>query len=160
MYPLKLRFLVLIILGIGLSCQAPDQAAEEAEASSSELKRDEEAQSAKSEGNSTATSTDEAAQDSKVPQPKPREGFQFAEGTNFSLETQENEEGGWAYIIKMNGKQMINQKFIPGVQGKQAFTTEDEARKVGELVKSKLENNIMPPAIRLSELDSLGVTYK
>lgn len=159
MYNVKKACFSLLFLGFGLACQAPEQA-EETEASSSELKKEEEAQRANPEQESDPNTSSDAAQESQVPQPQPRPGFKFAEGTQFTLQTKQNDDGGWAYVVLMNGKQMINQAFIPGVQGKQSFTTEEDAQKVGELVKSKLENNIMPPSVRLSELDSLGIVYK
>ncbi len=67
---------------------------------------------------------------------------------------------GWTVDIFVNGKKSIIQPMIPAVPGHQAFISEMEARKVGELMAFKMKNNIMPPAVSIGELDSLKIHYK
>lgn len=67
---------------------------------------------------------------------------------------------GWGYDIYVNGKKMIHQPHIPAVPGRQVFTSEEEAGKVASLVSFKILNNIMPPSVTTSELDSLSIAYE
>lgn len=63
------------------------------------------------------------------------------------------------FEISVNGQPFILQKNIPAISGNHPFRSENDARKVGELMKYKLENNISPPAISIHELDSLQIKY-
>ena len=67
---------------------------------------------------------------------------------------------GWGYYISENGKQIINQQTIPGVPGNQGFKTSEEALKVAELVRSKMENGTFPPTISEEELQKLGISWR
>jgi hypothetical protein len=67
---------------------------------------------------------------------------------------------GWGYYISENGKQIINQQTIPGVPGNQGFKTSEEALKVAELVRSKLERATFPPTISEEELQKLGISWR
>lgn len=67
---------------------------------------------------------------------------------------------GWGYNISENGKQFINQQTIPGVPGNQGFKTSEEALKVAELVRSKLERGTFPPTISEEELQKLGISWR
>lgn len=72
-----------------------------------------------------------------------------------SLES--NGSGGWGYDILINGKLYIHQPIIPGVQGNRVFSSEEKAREAGELVISKIRNNILPPSVSVEELDNRGL---
>ena len=63
----------------------------------------------------------------------------------------------YGYNILMNGRALIHQPSIPALPGVEGFKTEEDARKVGELVIDKIRQNIFPPSVSVVELDSLGV---
>jgi len=65
----------------------------------------------------------------------------------------------WGYRILEDTIPVIEQRFIPGVQGTVGFETKDQALKTGALVVSKLNKGIWPPTITMQELDSLGIVY-
>jgi hypothetical protein len=67
---------------------------------------------------------------------------------------------GYGYDILMNGKPYIHQPYIPAVQGNQAFTTIEDAQKMGNFVNYKIKKNINPPSVSVKELDSLKIKYK
>lgn len=67
--------------------------------------------------------------------------------------------GGWGYDIFVNEKLYIHQPAIPAIAGNKSFVSEDEAVEVANIMISKIKNNIMPPAVTVDELDSLGVKY-
>ncbi|MFN6945832.1 MAG: DUF4907 domain-containing protein [Cytophagaceae bacterium] len=66
-------------------------------------------------------------------------------------------ESGWGYNILLSGKNFIHQPHIPAVSGARPFQSADDAEKAAELVKYKIQNNIMPPSVTVMELDSLGI---
>ncbi len=76
--------------------------------------------------------------------------------TQFAYEIHSSEEG-FGYSISSKGKKMIIQDYIPCIQGRKAFRTEEDAKKVAELMIEKMENNIMPPSVTESELHQLGI---
>ena len=67
------------------------------------------------------------------------------------------EISGFGYDIILEGKTYVHQPTIPALPGNNGFSTEEQARKVAELVSNKIRNNIMPPTVEVKELDSLGV---
>lgn len=64
---------------------------------------------------------------------------------------------GYGYDIFQGDKRMIRQTILPAVQGIQGFATEDDARKVAEMVVDKLSHGIMPPTVSEEELRTLGI---
>ncbi|HNT80379.1 MAG TPA: DUF4907 domain-containing protein [Bacteroidia bacterium] len=66
---------------------------------------------------------------------------------------------GFGFMIHVDEKPYIHQPNIPAVQGIKGFVSESEAQKVAVLMEHKIRNNIMPPSISVSELDSLHITY-
>jgi hypothetical protein len=66
--------------------------------------------------------------------------------------------GKWGYEIYVESNSLILQESIPGVQGKQKFTTKTDAKKCGELVIKKLRKHEIP-SISPKELDSLGIWH-
>lgn len=67
-------------------------------------------------------------------------------------------KSGWAYNIQFNHKVIIQQEFIPAVQGSHPFESESDARHTSELVIHKLMKRQLP-SISMQELDSLHVKY-
>jgi hypothetical protein len=65
---------------------------------------------------------------------------------------------GWGYDVYMNGSMYVHQPHMPAVSGNKGFKSEEDAKRTAELVIYKIKNNIIPPSLTVSELDSLGVT--
>lgn len=65
-------------------------------------------------------------------------------------------EQGYGYHILIGEKLLVKQEFIPGVNGKVAFQTPDDAKKVADLVKNKLINRINPE-VSLEEISNLNI---
>ena len=66
---------------------------------------------------------------------------------------------GWGFDLYRNEKKIIRQEHIPAVNGVQFFKTEKEAKKIADLMKIKIQNNIFPPSVSLTEIDSLKIKY-
>ncbi|TKT90465.1 DUF4907 domain-containing protein [Dyadobacter frigoris] len=79
---------------------------------------------------------------------------------NFKVAAIPLDSAEWGYRIYQDTIPVIEQKFIPGVQGNAGFKSEEEALKTAGLVKSKLEKGIWPPAVSAEELDSMGITFQ
>lgn len=65
-------------------------------------------------------------------------------------------DSGYGYRIITKQGILIEQPFIPGVQGKVPFSSEEEAQKVAELVVDKLRNREVPTVL-YKELEKLEV---
>jgi hypothetical protein len=63
---------------------------------------------------------------------------------------------GWGYDILTDGKIYIHQEFIPALQGRRPFRTEEGALKVGRKVISKLSLKEIP-TITMDELREMGI---
>ncbi len=106
----------------------------------------------------TADSTAGVAQES-IPQPGHAD-FQNIEVQTFEIiDSIGGKSKGWGYDIFVDGKRMIRQPIIPGIAGNNAFRTEEEARKVGQLAADKMKRTGSLPTIQPAELDSLGINY-
>jgi hypothetical protein len=75
----------------------------------------------------------------------------------YQVITTELPDKGYGYQILKDGKLIIDQQQIPAVQGNQYFSSEENAKKTGELALKKIRNQMFPPTISVEELDSLGV---
>ncbi|MFK8046198.1 MAG: DUF4907 domain-containing protein [Crocinitomicaceae bacterium] len=73
------------------------------------------------------------------------------------FETYEVDVLGWGYKIFQDGKMLINQPHIPSIQGNKRFSSRFKAAIAAKFILNKIDNNIFPPSISPSELDSLGV---
>ena len=60
---------------------------------------------------------------------------------------------GWGYEVSQDGNALIYQPYKPGVAGKQGFTSEAQAQRVGQRVVSKLRQGQFPPTLRSDELN-------
>ena len=63
----------------------------------------------------------------------------------------------FGYDIYVYGAVLIHQPSRPGLPGNAGFATEEDTRKVAELVIKKIRNNEMPPTVTVEELRGLGV---
>jgi len=66
---------------------------------------------------------------------------------------------GWGYQIEKHKKTFIYQPFIPVIQGKHPFPSQESARKIGEKVMSKIRSNQIP-VITEQDLLNEGITLK
>ncbi|WP_308992150.1 DUF4907 domain-containing protein [Mariniflexile litorale] len=63
---------------------------------------------------------------------------------------------GYGYSINYNKKLLIKQDYIPTIQNNQSFCTLQDAQKMADLVKTKL-NNKENPRISLLDIKHLGI---
>ncbi len=68
-----------------------------------------------------------------------------------------NPKLGYGYNILVDGSLFIHQNSIPSLPGNTAFSSQEKAELVANLVIHKLKNNIMPPSVSKQELDSLKI---
>ena len=67
---------------------------------------------------------------------------------------------GWGYDLYIDGKRTIHQPLIPAVPGTDAFVTEEDAKKTGELAIKKMKQTGTFPTITIHDLDSLGIKHQ
>lgn len=67
---------------------------------------------------------------------------------------------GWGYDLYVGKKKTIHQPIIPAVPGNDAFATEEEAKRAGELAVYKMKSTGAFPTITIHDLDSLGIKHK
>lgn len=66
----------------------------------------------------------------------------------------------FGYEIHITGSslmQVIYQPNIPGMSGNEGFSTREKAQKVADFVANKIRRNEMPPIVKPSDLNTLGV---
>jgi hypothetical protein len=90
------------------------------------------------------------------------------EGKNFIYAVPFKSDWGWGYKIYRGisdekdtaiDKIYIKQDLIPGIPGKQGFSSEADAMRVAGLVIQKISSNQLP-TITARDLDSLGIIKK
>lgn len=64
---------------------------------------------------------------------------------------------GWSYQVRQNGKLLVDQPTIPGRPGTAGFQSQEDAQKVAELVKAKLQAKVFPPSISEADLQNLNI---
>ncbi|MGA0560738.1 DUF4907 domain-containing protein [Larkinella sp. VNQ87] len=75
---------------------------------------------------------------------------------NYELQTVATPTG-WGYQVMLDGEPVIDQPTIPGQAGHRSFVSEEQARRVGQRVMSKLRLGQFPPTLTPRELAELGV---
>ena len=91
--------------------------------------------------------------------------FETTMGTaKFSVETQFFEqdtakhiESGYGYFVSVNGKKLIDQKWIPVVEGYNRFATAEDALNTGKVVVDKMMHTADLPALSKEDLIKLGI---
>lgn len=68
------------------------------------------------------------------------------------------QNSGFGYQILKKHKILINQPFIPAIQGEKTFKNETDAQKTADLVVSKIDKYSLPK-ISVHELDSMKIAY-
>jgi hypothetical protein len=63
---------------------------------------------------------------------------------------------GWAYSIFINDKEYVRQLFIPAIEGKVPFASDNQAEKTAWYVVSKLKDNASP-SLSKEELVTLNI---
>lgn len=61
----------------------------------------------------------------------------------------------WCYDIYVENRLVIHQPSIPGLPGNEGFKSKEAAKKVAELVISKMKKGEMPPSITKEEMKKL-----
>ena len=83
--------------------------------------------------------------------------FCRCQNDDIKLKVFEIEEGRWGYKIDVKGKQLIDQTFVPVVEGYKPFKTKEDALKTGKLVMRKMKEEGMFPSISLEEIEELNL---
>ena len=78
---------------------------------------------------------------------------------NVTIEITKNADNSFGYQLKVDGKLYVNQPHIPAVPGLKGFVSESDAKKCANIMKMKIEKNIMPPTVDIKDLDSLKIKY-
>ena len=78
----------------------------------------------------------------------------------FEVKDSTGKSKGWGYDLYVDGKRTISQPIIPAVSGNDAFATEDDAKKTGELAVKKMKMTGSFPTISIDDLDSLGIKHQ
>jgi hypothetical protein len=65
--------------------------------------------------------------------------------------------GGYGYMVFVNGKKFIFQETIPAVEGNMLFKTKEDALKVGKLVVKKMTQSTDFPSVTVDELKELKI---
>lgn len=87
--------------------------------------------------------------------PKPKEPVEAPTGLSYRVEFKD--DLGWGYQIFDGSTLILNQDHIPAIQGNIGFPSKSAAEKTAKYIIQKLENDIFPPTLTVTELDSLGV---
>ena len=108
----------------------------------------------------SCTNRDSAKKDNTViQQPAANKEVSSESKVKLEVKTYQNDSTiiGWGYDIYADGALYIHQPHIPAVPGNKGFQSAQKAETAGNFAVYKIRNNIMPPAISVKELDSLGV---
>lgn len=85
--------------------------------------------------------------------------FYGCEATNYGVTSEViSLAKGYGYQIKIEDKVVIQQAFIPVVEGNKPFCTEEDAKRTAELVVSKIIQK-EGPAVTLDELEKLQIDF-
>lgn len=80
----------------------------------------------------------------------------IADGVAIHMETMPV-EGGWGYIIALNGRKMIAQDVIPVLEGNYQFRTSADAYRIGQVAVRKMSMHAGLPTIYMEDLVEAGI---
>ncbi|MBS1628233.1 MAG: DUF4907 domain-containing protein [Bacteroidetes bacterium] len=67
---------------------------------------------------------------------------------------------GYGYEIYKNHEPFIRQDYIPAIEGRKGFVSEEEAKRLGDYVVKKMtEGKMQFPSVTPAEIDSLHITH-
>jgi hypothetical protein len=67
---------------------------------------------------------------------------------------------GYGYEIYKNHQPFIKQDFIPAIEGRKGFVSEEEAQRLANyIIKKMTEGKMQFPSVTLAEIDSLHITH-
>lgn len=78
----------------------------------------------------------------------------------FEVSEMDQTKHGWGYDLYVNGKRTIRQPIIPAVPGNDAFASDADAKKIGDLAAWKMKSTGAFPTINIHDLDSLGIKHQ
>jgi hypothetical protein len=78
----------------------------------------------------------------------------------FAVKDSADKQTGWGYDLFVDGKRTIHQPIVPAVPGNDAFASEEDAKKTGELAMKKMKMTGSFPTITIHDLDSLGIKHQ
>ena len=112
--------------------------------------------------NQNTTPADTTVKDSTHAGPPPQmafhEGMQI-EVKTFAVKDSADKLKGYGYDLYIDGKKTIHQPIIPAVPGNDAFASESDAQKTGDLAAAKMKATGSFPSLTIHELDSLGIKH-
>jgi hypothetical protein len=112
--------------------------------------------------NQNTAPADTATKDSTHTGPPPQMAFHEGmkiEVKTFVVKDSADKLKGYGYDLYIDGKKTIHQPIIPAVPGNDAFASESDAQKTGDLAAAKMKATGSFPSLTIHELDSIGIKH-
>ncbi|MCR5456179.1 MAG: DUF4907 domain-containing protein [Bacteroidales bacterium] len=75
----------------------------------------------------------------------------------YEKDTARGIESGYGYSVSVNDKKLINQRFVPVVEGYNRFATAEDALNTGKVVVDKMIHSADLPSLVKEDLIKLGI---